>query len=161
MQRRQLFAAGNYSEEERTETGGMLPTQRMRGRERWVYREERHARSYGLNKAISTIFFAWNMATLGDFPKAILCTNGSLFFSVAKWRNFARKKKGCSTSCTMSDVCGYGHSYWNEIWRGLLCAICTLLSTRDNHSLRRNGSQWRNVLTFRFWSSPTQALLVW
>jgi hypothetical protein len=34
------------------------------------------------------------MATLGDFPKAILCTNGSLFFSVAKWRNFARKKGG-------------------------------------------------------------------
>jgi hypothetical protein len=30
MQRRQHFAAVNYSEEERTEPGGILPTQRMR-----------------------------------------------------------------------------------------------------------------------------------
>jgi hypothetical protein len=35
MKRGQHFATVNYSEEERTETGGMLPTQQMRGRERW------------------------------------------------------------------------------------------------------------------------------
>ncbi|CAK9215645.1 unnamed protein product [Sphagnum troendelagicum] len=34
MKRRQHSATVNYSEEERTETGGMLPTQQMRGRER-------------------------------------------------------------------------------------------------------------------------------
>jgi hypothetical protein len=36
MQRRQHFAAVTYSEEERTEIRGMIPTQQMQVRERWV-----------------------------------------------------------------------------------------------------------------------------
>jgi hypothetical protein len=61
------------------------------------------------------------MATLGDFPKAILCTNGSLFFSVAKWRNFARIKRvvlrpadmGIAIETRFEEVCyvQYVHYY--------------------------------------------------